>query len=580
VQRVTIRIWPPARRAFLKERASSFLQTGSFLTSTGTFRLLRTGADVRFLIATFVIAFIYFGGAKFGLSLAFATKQVTALWPPTGIAIASLLLLGSRIWPGLFLGAFLANATSGESLVTALGIAFGNTLSGVVGVFLLRRYCKFHITLERTRDVRSLVTVAVVSTMISATLGTLNLTFADLVEWPEYGAVWSVWWIGDTLGILLFAPFLLSWWMHPRLQWRDWRFVEYLALFAGVSIVSYFTFAREIPVGQPYYLMAYATFPFLIWSAFRFEQREVVSCALIVAGIAVWGAVHDRGPFTYGTLDERLVLLDTFMAVTVVTALLLGAVTAERRRSQQRLRRARDEMERRVKERTGALERANEELYELSYSMSHDMRAPLRAVNGFSELLNEKYAGVIDSDGMRFLNIIAKNSRQMAQMIDDYLRLFRLREEALTIKPLDSDALVREVVDELFASRHDNHVKFDIRSIPSAAGDAGLIRQVWINLLDNAAKFTRNSAYPVVEVGGYVEDTQVIYYVKDNGVGFDMKWSGQLFKVFQRLHPREFEGIGMGLAIVARIVQRHGGTVHANGDVGTGATFTFSLPRQ
>jgi light-regulated signal transduction histidine kinase (bacteriophytochrome) len=300
---------------------------------------------------------------------------------------------------------------------------------------------------------------------------------------------------------------------------------------------------------------------------------------LIVAAVAVWGTAHDRGPFTRGTLDERLVVLDTFTAVTVVTALLIGAVTAERRRSKERLRRARDEMERRVKARTADLERANEELYELSYSMSHDMRAPLRAVNGFSQLLVEKYSGALDADGARLLGVIAKNSKQMGRMIDDYLRLFRLRDEALRVAPLDSDALVREVIDELFPAHTGGNLCFDIRSLPAAAGDAGLVRQVWINLLDNAVKFTRDSKRPVIEIGGQIDGAETLYYVKDNGVGFDMQWSGQLFKVFQRLHPREFEGIGIGLAIVARIVQRHGGRIQASGEVGEGATFSFSLPR-
>jgi len=344
-------------------------------------------------------------------------------------------------------------------------------------------------------------------------------------------------------------------------------------------MTSYFAFARALPEDHPYRMIAYATYPFLIWAAFRFEQREVVTCVLIITTISVWGTIHDRGPFTHGGLDERLVVLDTFTAVTVVTALLLGAVTAERRRSQERLRRARNEMERRVKERMADLERANEELYELSYSMSHDMRAPLRAVNGFTELLTEKCAGKLDDEGARFLGIIIKNSRQMGLMIDDYLRLFRLRNEALSIVPHDADAMVREVIGELFAAKQHGHVQFDIRPIPSAAGDAGLLRQVWINLLDNAVKFTRDTPYPHIEIGGYVTDTDIVYYVKDNGVGFDMKWAGQLFKVFQRLHPREYEGIGMGLAIVARIVQRHGGSVQANGDSGIGATFSFSLPR-
>jgi signal transduction histidine kinase len=382
------------------------------------------------------------------------------------------------------------------------------------------------------------------------------------------------------LGIVLVAPFLLSWWMRPTVKWRAWRLVEYLALLAAISTVSYLTFARAVAPDEPYHELAYSTYPFFIWAAFRFEQREVVTSLLIVAVVAIWGTAHDLGPFTQGTLDARLIALDTFAAVTVVTALLLGAMTAERRRSQERLRRTRNELERRVKLRTADLERANKELYDLSYSMSHDLRAPLRAVNSFSELLTAKYAGVIDAEATRYLSIIAKNSRNMGQMIEDYLRLFRLRDAPLTITTLDNNILVSEIIEELFAAHPESKVHFNIQPLPLADGDTGLVRQVWINLLDNAVKFSRARAQPIVEVGGYTNGGHCVYYVKDNGVGFDMQWAPQLFKVFQRLHSNEFEGLGIGLAIAARIVQRHGGTIQAQGDADQGATFSFSLPRE
>ncbi|HYM36518.1 MAG TPA: ATP-binding protein, partial [Steroidobacteraceae bacterium] len=319
--------------------------------------------------------------------------------------------------------------------------------------------------------------------------------------------------------------------------------------------------------------------PFLIWAAFRFEQREVVTSTLLVSAIAVWGAIHNHGPFSFGTLDERLIGLDAFVAVTGITALLLGAVTAERRGSRERLRRARNEMEQRVMERTAQLERANRELYEFSYSMSHDLRAPLRAVNAYSQLLTNKHAEALDGEALRLLGGIAKNSVQMAKMIDDYLRLFRLRNEPLQMKELNVDALTREVIADVFVPETCGKVQFDMRTSPSVTSDPGLIRQVLLNLLDNAVKFSRVRERPIVEIGGGQSDAEVVYYVKDNGVGFDMQWADQLFKVFQRLHPREFAGIGMGLAIVACIVQRHGGRVRAEAEINRGATFSFSLPR-
>jgi signal transduction histidine kinase len=575
---VTLRLLPTTRRAFARERAGFSQGARWALFARESVQPQGWRSNLRYASTLLVVALCYFLAAKLGLSLAVATEQVTAFWPPTGIALAALLLAGYRVWPGIFLGALIANATSNEMLLTAAGIAVGNTATGLLGAFLLRSRYKFHATLERTRDVVSLVAVAVISTVLSSTLGTLNLIVAGIVSWPAFASVWWVWWVGDTLGIMLIAPFLLSWATHPRFEWRGWRLIEYAALFSALAIVSYFVFAQKVAIGQPYTLMAYATFPFLIWAALRFEQREVVSSTLIIAAIAVWGAAHNRGLFAVGTLDERLISFDTFVGVVGMTALLLGATTAERRRSRERLRRARNEMERRVLERTAQLERANAELSEFSYSMSHDLRAPLRAVNAYSELLAEKYAAVFDSEALRLLAAIAKNSRQMGRMIDDYLRLIRLRSEPLEMRALDVHALVRELIVESFDRTTREKVRFDVRALPVVVCDSTLIRQVFANLLSNAVKFSWKSDPPLVEIGGRSADDEAIYYVKDNGIGFDMQWSDQLFKVFRRLHPREFDGDGIGLATVACIVQRHGGRVRAEGAVGQGSTFSFSLP--
>jgi signal transduction histidine kinase len=566
------RVWTGMRRVLVAPRAR-FVVAGESIAEQSD---AASYGDLRYLAALAFIAFTYFISAKLGFSLAFATEQVTAFWPPTGIALAVLLIAGYRAWPGIFLGALLANATSDETLLTAAGIAVGNTLTGLIGVFLLRGRYKFRTSLERTRDIVRLVAVAMLSTLFSSTLGTLNLIVSHIVTAGNFFAVWRVWWVGDTLGILLVAPFMLSWLTRPRVQWQDWRLFEYGALFASLILVGWLALANSSAPAS--HLSVYATFPFLLWAAFRFEQREVVSCTVIIAGIAVWGAIHDLGPFGTGTLDERLIALDLFAGITGVTALLLGAVTAERRKSQERLRLARNELERRVAERTEQLERANEELCEFAYSMSHDLRAPLRAVNAFSELLTQQSAQ-LDQEGRRMLSAILRNSRYMGQMIEDYLRLFRLRDEPLKLQRLDVQGLAHDIIANIFQTAGNAKVSFDVRVLPEAVCDGGLIRQAFVNLIDNAVKFSRNCEQPSVEIGGHQTDEEVTYYVKDNGVGFEPEWSGQLFKIFQRLHPREFEGIGMGLAIVACIVQRHGGSVRAQGKVNGGATFSFSLPR-
>ena len=212
--------------------------------------------------------------------------------------------------------------------------------------------------------------------------------------------------------------------------------------------------------------------------------------------------------------------------------------------------------------------------------MSHDLRSPLRAIDGFSRILLKDYADGLDAEGQRLLNIIQANTRTMGQLIDDLLAFSRLGRRKLQVADLDMGPLVQNVVRELQDTLGDRTVQWDLRPLPESRADQALIRQVWVNLLDNALKFTRPRESAVIEVGCRSAADEEVYYVKDNGVGFDMQYAAKLFGVFQRLHRyEEFEGTGVGLALVQRIVQRHGGRVWGEGRVNGGATFYFSLPR-
>ena len=236
-------------------------------------------------------------------------------------------------------------------------------------------------------------------------------------------------------------------------------------------------------------------------------------------------------------------------------------------------------LERRVDERTEQLVAANKDLEAFSYSVSHDLRAPLRAVDGFSRILQEDYDDKLDDEGRRVLNVIRNSSQEMGRLIDDLLAFSRLGRSEVSGADVDMGALVRSVLDEM-RRENDRLPEVELRALPPAHGDSALLRQVWINLLSNAAKFSAKADQPRVEVGGYPEGSACVYYVKDNGAGFDMKYYDKLFGVFQRLHRSdEFPGTGVGLAIVQRVVSKHGGKVWAQGAVGQGATFFFTLPR-
>jgi signal transduction histidine kinase len=225
------------------------------------------------------------------------------------------------------------------------------------------------------------------------------------------------------------------------------------------------------------------------------------------------------------------------------------------------------------------LEDANKELESFSYSVSHDLRAPLRAIDGFSRMLEEDHAAGLDDEGKRLARVIRDNTRKMGRLIDDLLAFSRLGRKVISTERVDTGKLVGEVLEEVQAAA-ERRAKVVVGPLPPAHADAALIRQVWINLLSNAVKFSGNRDDPRVEVSAYDDGADTVYCVKDNGAGFDMKYCDKLFGVFQRLHgDEEFSGTGVGLAIVRRVVTRHGGRVWAEGKVNEGATFYFALPK-
>ena len=279
----------------------------------------------------------YFGAAKLGLTMAFVAEQVTAVWPPTGIALAALLLFGYRLWPGIALGAFLANVTAHAPLGTAAGIALGNTLEALAGAWLLRRLVGYNNALERVKDVLGLALLAAgLSTMLSATIGATSLCLGGVKPWTAYADLWSVWWLGDAMGNLVVAPLLLTWAGRHRLPWRPQRVAEAGILLLGLAGVSLLTFAKPsaLPFFPPW---AYAVFPFVIWAALRLGLPAATLATFVASGIAIWGTVRGWGPFAAPTIHESLILLQMFMVVVSVTTLVLSAVTAERKRAEESL---------------------------------------------------------------------------------------------------------------------------------------------------------------------------------------------------------------------------------------------------
>jgi signal transduction histidine kinase len=303
--------------------------------------------------------------------------------------------------------------------------------------------------------------------------------------------------------------------------------------------------------------------------------------ALLASDVRVYMVVPMRaggelfGGLSFGGSADGFSGEQMRVAEEVATQLAIAMYQA---RLLERLRGHARELEEQVRARTEALVLANRELESFSYSVSHDLRAPLRAVDGFARMLQEDYAGKLDDEGRRLLAVVRDSAVRMGRLIDDLLAFSRLARQEAAMQPLDMTGLAREVAGDLAKGAP---AKIEIGELPAARADRALMRQVWANLIGNALKYSGKRADARIEIDGRQEAGENVYRVRDNGVGFDMRYAGKLFGVFQRLHSSdEFDGTGVGLAIVQRVVARHGGRVCAHSAPGEGARFEFSLPRE
>jgi PAS domain S-box-containing protein len=251
----------------------------------------------------------------------------------------------------------------------------------------------------------------------------------------------------------------------------------------------------------------------------------------------------------------------------------------ELKRAEREVRKLNEDLEKRVRQRTVQLESANKELEAFSYSVSHDLRTPLVSIEGFSHLLSEKYGKDLNEKAKMYLNAILKSTKQMNQLINDLLVLSRLKRKDFEVQDMDMGGIAQDVFEELKMISRGRKLNLLIKNIPHGTGDPSMIREVFLNLLSNAVKFTKKRDIAVIEVGGEAGKEENIFFVKDNGAGFDMEHAEKIFNAFQRLHSdAEYEGTGIGLTIVQRIISRHGGRVWAEGKINEGAAFYFTLP--
>jgi diguanylate cyclase (GGDEF)-like protein len=285
------------------------------------------------------LAAVYFTAGKLGLQLAYLHASATAVWPCTGIAVAALLIFGYRVWPGIFIGAFLVNLTTMGTVETSAGIAVGNTLEALAGCYLVNRFAGGREAFAKATNIFKFALLAgIAATTVSATIGVVTLSLGGFAHWQAFGSIWYTWWLGDAVGAVLVTPLLLLWWENPRLRWKRNHIVELAFLFSGLISTAWIVFGQTLHLKLKNYPFEYLCIPFLVWAAYRFGRRKAATALCVLAGIATWGTLHGYGPFARESQNTSLLLLQAFMGIMAITTLALASEVTEHKRAEERVR--------------------------------------------------------------------------------------------------------------------------------------------------------------------------------------------------------------------------------------------------
>jgi diguanylate cyclase (GGDEF)-like protein/PAS domain S-box-containing protein len=303
---------------------------------------------------------LYFAAGKLGLALAFLHPSASPVWPPSGIALAAMLLLGYRLWPAVYLGAFLVNVTTAGSVTTALGTATGNTLETLLGAYLVNRFANGRNAFDQPEDsIKFVFLAALLSTTLSATIGVTSLALGGYAPWREYAGIWLTWWLGDAVSVLVVTPFLVLWSEIPRLRWQRSVSLEAALLLLVLLLVGWFVFVAPGPSNYP--IVYLYIFP-LLWAVFRFGPRGTATGILLLTGVAIWGTLQGSGPFLRVTPNESLFFLQAFLGVMALMAITVGGAISQHKKTEAELQKVQEGLERKVVERTREILSANAEL--------------------------------------------------------------------------------------------------------------------------------------------------------------------------------------------------------------------------
>jgi signal transduction histidine kinase len=539
-------------------------------------------AVLKYMFQIVVVAGAYFAAGRLGLATPFTSGNVSPVWPASGIALAAILLWGYRVSPGIAAGAFLVNFWSPVPHTAALGLAVGNTLAAVAGVFLLRQIPDFHLSLSRLRDVLGLIVFAAIgSTMVSASIGVAVLFATHVHPWSNVGPAWLMYWLGDGMGVLLVAPLALTfpslWKIRPRI-----RVAELTTLVLLLSVACFFIFTDRTLFALKLNVLGFTVFPFVIWAAIRFGVSGCALSTLVIASIGVAATAHGSGPFARDIPILSAAILQLYFAVLAVSGLTLAAVIAERERAEsEREQLVRGQAAKEAQLQAQEVLRESEKLAatgRLAATIAHEINNPLESLTNLLYLIESDKS--LSDTGRRFACAAAQEIKRTAHITKQMLAFHRQSTTPVDIRLSE----VLDSVVELYAAKIEQSgitVQKQYDTAATVKGFPAELRQVFANLLGNAIEAI--GRHGVIRLHTFASRewsnarrSGVRVVIADNGVGISPEHRRRLFEPF--VTTKGERGTGLGLWVSSGIVKKHDGSIRLRSSTRAGRSGTcFSV---
>jgi signal transduction histidine kinase/FixJ family two-component response regulator len=538
--------------------------------------------DRTVLLSCLLMPIVQYGLAKVAIYLSFE-NGVSAVWPTAGMYLAAVLVVGHRIWPALLISDITGNQLFYGNLSHSAIVGLVDMIDPLLMGLLIKQWIGQRNPLGRAHNLFKFVSVILAVPVVSTTIATITLILLGISTWDAFGSTWRPWYISVIGGVLLVTPMLLSWSQKNFDQQRRWRFqtvLEFAALLGSLMILGHVAFWQS-------FQLEYMMVPLLAWAAFRFSQRETTLLVFAIAAIAITGTHNGTGTFAGEDGTPSLVLLQTFILVVALTGYVLLAVLNENRQAATNLRKANDELEERVAERTTELQvakemadSANNSKSEFLANMSHELRTPLNGILGYAQILQRSEP--LTDKGRKGVDIIYQCGSHLLTLINDVLDLSKIEARKLDLypAPIHFPSFLQGVVEINRIRAEQKAIEFEFHADPQlpvgVAADEKRLRQVLINLLGNAIKFTEHGRviFKVTAVG-----EKVRFQIQDTGVGIAPEQVDKIFLPFEQSGDlkKQAEGTGLGLAITHKIVTLMQSQITVESTLGQGSTFSFEV---